>query len=379
MPKPLSIIGLDPGTTAAYSVLDLQGQLLQTYSAKELSLSQIISQIIEISLPLVTATDKEKTPSLVQEFSAKLGTMIISPPQDLPRQEKRDLAKEHLSQLQDDHQLDALAAALFAYKKIRPTLEKIDCFLQKNALEKIKGPFTRLIIKENLDFESAKKILVHPPEENKIIGWVLEENKITKTDFLRLSEKLNCSKKEKVLLESRLSQLKKDLSQLKRTNLFLAKKISQHSQQTDNLLRFKEKRIKDFSQELAKIEAEKESLAKEIKNLRSLFFDLDNKVIIKKVRDLGQSFRKKPFELKADDFLFVENPSIVSAEVAEELKKKGIRLFSRLKKKGVYFLDNFIAQEDFIIADKSLIERILEQKDILAEVIEEYRKQKAKS
>lgn len=371
MEKPLSLIGLDPGAASAYAVLDLTGRPLKIFSAKELPLSRIISQVIEISQPLISATDKEKVPSLVQEFSTQLGTLLISPDQDLKREEKDLLVNTKTS---NQHEHDALAAALFAFKKIRPTLTKIDDFLKKNHLEELRNPFTQLVLKENLNLEAAKKILTSPQEENKIIKEVLVENRLTKTDFLRLSEKLNQAQKEKLILENKLHQFKQNLSHFKQTNLFLAQKLTQTSQKIDALLSFKEKRIKDLSQEFNKKEKETYLLSQEILELKELLLNLKDKVVIPKVKDLGQDFKKKAFEIKEGDFLFVENPSILSPSVYSELKEKGLKLFSKTKRKGFFVLDNFLDKEDFVIVPKDTLEKALSQKDILSEVLADYQK-----
>ena len=63
--KPLAIIGLDPGTSSAYTVLDLDGNVLHSHAAKELSLSQMITEIIQICQPIIVSTDKAKVPSFV--------------------------------------------------------------------------------------------------------------------------------------------------------------------------------------------------------------------------------------------------------------------------------------------------------------------------
>lgn len=374
MLKPLSIIGLDPGTTSAYAVLDLEGNLLETHSSKELPLSQIISQTIKISQPLVAATDKEKVPSLIQEFSAKLGTILIIPEQDLKKQEKKELTGPY--GIQNMHQLDSLAAALFAYKKLKPTLIKIDNFIKKNDLENLRNSFTQLILKKNFNFELAKKNLTQSKEDNKeykSFRPVFEEEKITKTDFLKLFERLDKTKTEEYYLKNEIKRLKENISHLKQTNLFLAKKLNKTNLRIDTLLNFKEKRIKDLSQELNKKEKENEFLLKEIEELKELFFNLENKMIIRKVKDLGNNFKKKDFEIKGGGYLFVENPFIISSAVWEELKEKGINLFSKINRKGIFVLENFLDKDDFIIADKTAVEKAMVKRDILSEVIDEYK------
>lgn len=371
MPKPLAIIGLDPGTTAAYTLLDLEGHLLQSYSAKELSLSRLISRVISLSQPLVTSTDKGKTPFFVQKFSSRLGTLLIAPPQDLKKQEKKELTAPY--PLKDSHQADSLAAALFAYKKLKPTLLKINDFILKNALEDLRQPFTQLVLKENLNFDLVKNLLTSPGKEGRPAQPSPREEKTVRASFLSLCRKLDQAQAEKHRLFSQISELKKSLFHLQQTNTFLAKKLAQHNQKIDLLLSFKEKRIRDLSQEISKKEKENSLLLGELVGLKELFFDLDNKIVIRKVKDLGNSFRKKNFKIKEGDCLFVGNPHIVSGAVLEELKRKGVKLFSRIRKKGIFVLDEFLDLGSFIIVNKDIIKEAISKRDILGEIMEEYR------
>ena len=67
--KHLAIIGLDPGTTSAYAILNLKGELIKTNSGKEFSLSEMIKEIMDECTPLIVSTDKAKIPGFVEEFS----------------------------------------------------------------------------------------------------------------------------------------------------------------------------------------------------------------------------------------------------------------------------------------------------------------------
>ena len=46
--KPWLIVGIDPGTTVAYAILDLNGTVIKTLSKKELDLSSLITEIIKL-------------------------------------------------------------------------------------------------------------------------------------------------------------------------------------------------------------------------------------------------------------------------------------------------------------------------------------------
>src|SRR3989338_1965903 len=70
--RKLLIVGIDPGITTAYAVLDIEGKLIKTSSSKEFGLNQIISETTELGKVVLVGTDKSKIPNLVHLFAAKL-------------------------------------------------------------------------------------------------------------------------------------------------------------------------------------------------------------------------------------------------------------------------------------------------------------------
>src|SRR3989344_1898034 len=109
--RKLLIVGLDPGITTAYAVLDIDGNPLSFSSSKELSLNPLISEITEYGRVIITGTDKQKIPSLIQEFAAKTGSRVLNPKEDLKVQDKKNMTSGF--SLKNDHERDALASALF--------------------------------------------------------------------------------------------------------------------------------------------------------------------------------------------------------------------------------------------------------------------------
>src|SRR3989338_4271191 len=154
----LLIVGIDPGTTTAYAVLDLSGNVVSLKSAKN----------------VVIGTDKAKIPSLVEDFSAKTGARIIYPKEDLKVEEKKSMVKEFKTE--NEHQDDALASSLFAFKRIKPVLERIDAFVKENNKEGIKDSIIDLVLTKEVSIrESIDIIESSDKEETKIIKKVAEE------------------------------------------------------------------------------------------------------------------------------------------------------------------------------------------------------------
>ncbi len=114
MEKPLLIVGIDPGTTVGYAMLDVEGRLLVTDSAKEISIGDLISKVIEKGKPILVGCDKKKTPQFVDKFKTKVGAKVVSPKEDMKYKEKRNMTK--LFPFKNKHQMDAIASALYAWK-----------------------------------------------------------------------------------------------------------------------------------------------------------------------------------------------------------------------------------------------------------------------
>ena len=87
----LIIVGIDPGTTIGYAildmsetrsvsehaqehlVLDMNKNLITTGSSKQLDLNSLLSTITLYGKVIAIGTDKKKTPSLIEKFAAKTG------------------------------------------------------------------------------------------------------------------------------------------------------------------------------------------------------------------------------------------------------------------------------------------------------------------
>ncbi|MBR9680618.1 MAG: DUF460 domain-containing protein [Candidatus Altiarchaeota archaeon] len=114
------IVGFDPGTTSALAVLDLKGELLMLVTmgggvrqAKEL---------IAPFKPVIISSDKRFMVS-VQQLATSFGAITFFPKKDLTLKEKAEITKAYKPQNQ--HEKDALASALYAYRHYRTTIKKV--------------------------------------------------------------------------------------------------------------------------------------------------------------------------------------------------------------------------------------------------------------
>src|SRR3989344_5117596 len=122
-------VGLDPGSTIGYAVLDLDGNVISIDSFKG-SFADTIRAVTKYGKVLAVGTDVKKVPKFVEKFASKVGAKVIAPNYDLLYYEKLKKTKEYMKKnkikLSDRHQMDALASALVAYKHFMVLFNKID-------------------------------------------------------------------------------------------------------------------------------------------------------------------------------------------------------------------------------------------------------------
>lgn len=155
------IIGIDPGTTIGYAILDLRGNIKKIKSKKGLTLSSLIFEVIKEGKILVVGCDVNPVPSFVKEFCRRTGAKLIYPDQDLLVKEKRKLARDLTG---NRHERDAYVSALLAYKKVRPLLDKVDLALKRENKEEYLDIIKERILKEKSN--NINSALVYVKEKN---------------------------------------------------------------------------------------------------------------------------------------------------------------------------------------------------------------------
>ena len=107
------IVGVDPGTTTAIALVDLQGTPLDVMSTRTDDTAAVIEWIIERGRPVLVAADVAPMPGTVEKLRRSFDAGSWTPGSDLPIDEKQHRTREH--GYDNDHERDALAAALFAH------------------------------------------------------------------------------------------------------------------------------------------------------------------------------------------------------------------------------------------------------------------------
>ena len=107
------LLGVDPGTTTAVAVVGLDGEVLDLLSTRTADTSEVIEWVVERGRPVVVAADVTPMPETVEKLRRSFDAAGWTPDRDLPVDEKQHRTREE--GYDNDHERDALAAALSAY------------------------------------------------------------------------------------------------------------------------------------------------------------------------------------------------------------------------------------------------------------------------
>jgi hypothetical protein len=128
--RPLSIkpryliVGIDPGTTTAAAALDLDGNLLHLVSSRQMTMSDVIESLYKVGKPLVIATDVQEMPYSVEKIRRAFSAIAFVPKQDVSVDTKVELTAPF--EYANDHERDALSAALDAYRHYRHKFQNLN-------------------------------------------------------------------------------------------------------------------------------------------------------------------------------------------------------------------------------------------------------------
>jgi uncharacterized protein len=117
------VVGIDPGTTTAAAIVSLEGEVLDVWSSRTSDTADVIEWIVERGRPIIVAADVTPIPETVEKFRRSFDAAGWVPDSDLPIDEKQHRTREH--PYDDDHQRDAMAAALFAVDAHESQFERI--------------------------------------------------------------------------------------------------------------------------------------------------------------------------------------------------------------------------------------------------------------
>ncbi|MFZ8830240.1 MAG: DUF460 domain-containing protein [Candidatus Aenigmatarchaeota archaeon] len=206
------IVGFDAGLNSAIAVLSTEGEILFIGTFRGYNKGEIVKEILKRGRPILIATDKKETPKAVKDLARTFGCRILRPKRDLSREEKEDIVKEYKEKIEDTHQLDALASALFSFRKIRRKIELAERYLkEKNLLEYKDDVLFYLFRLKGTNLEQIIKMLLGGSEQEKEQVETVKE----RSGEQILAELL----KERIELQRQLKKLKDEISFYKKLKL----------------------------------------------------------------------------------------------------------------------------------------------------------------
>ena len=117
------LVGIDPGTTTAVAVVGLDGEVLDVLSTRTADTAAVIEWIIERGRPIIVAADVTPIPETVEKIRRSFDAAGWEPERDLPVDTKKHRTRE--AGWDNDHERDALAAALHAFDDHEDQFERV--------------------------------------------------------------------------------------------------------------------------------------------------------------------------------------------------------------------------------------------------------------
>lgn len=327
----LLIVGVDPGTTLGYAVLDTGGKLVRARSSRQLDFSSLLEEVVRLGSVLAIGTDKRKCPALIEKIAAATGARIIAPEEDLAVSEKDELTRGIEAATQ--HEKDAMAAATYAYKELQPLLGRIEKALEGEGKLRLFNEVAETVVIEGINIRDALrqaedygKVAPKPeirpaaPEAEKnpherLLARQLKrlesENEILRSYGRRLIEKVKLARKElKKALSDKKPQPKAEMEREARHDETVAKMAA--------LVNRKEAELESLAEEQRLLEQVAASGQKIIKKLETLGFE-----------ELEQ--KKGKLAISRNDIVLVERPEIYSERAASYLAERDVTVLARKK------------------------------------------------
>ncbi|ELZ30968.1 hypothetical protein C474_10916 [Halogeometricum pallidum JCM 14848] len=291
------IVGIDPGTTTAAAVIDLDGNKLDVHSTRTADTADVIEWLIERGRPVIVAADVEPMPETVKKFRRSFDAAGWEPEKDLPVDEKLHRTRE--AGYENDHERDALAAALFAF-------------------DAHEDQFQRISRKVPPNIESGEVISrVVAGEES--VEAVLRE--MTGDDGEEETEESTHEERE-------LTEEEKKIRRLERR----VERLEEHAENLEATVEKKEETIENYKEELSEAKREERREARERREVQRL--ERDNGRLERKLASLEEENEelssklerlKRLWKLDHSNFADVNtNRNLVPVKVVEQFTKDAI-------------------------------------------------------
>ncbi len=314
--KKLLIAGIDPGTTIGYAVLDTNGKLVSSKSAKDLDRDTVVSELSALGTVIIAATDKSKVPSFVSEVATRLGAKVSSPVEDLLVSDKREITKSR--GYNSNHEMDALAAAIVAYNRHERLFVRVRQFLSDKRHPELFNNVAELVLKQGISIRSAFDFLTMPRKEAQILKKAVEQRQLKQEDYWKIYDALVAVQQERDILKQQNARLSKTVEKLGKKTSELGNAVKPETRiiRPTAELEHAKRTIADLKHKL------EQTLSRQ-QRWQHVLLNQEKYAVAKKLKNLGQDEFKRISRVigfKKGDILFVDDCNMLSQNVIEELK-----------------------------------------------------------
>ncbi|WP_290596885.1 MULTISPECIES: DUF460 domain-containing protein [unclassified Archaeoglobus] len=313
-----TIVGIDPGATTAVAAVDLRGNLVDVKSKKGWSSGEVVEYISSLGKPVVVATDKSHPPELVSKIRASFNAVLYTPKEDLSVDKKKGLTAKY--RLLNDHERDALAAAIDAYNSYKNKLSNIEKRLPA-------GMDSDRVKAEIIKGTPLRDVFASHFKEEKTVKKV-QSNGVSREEILKRDRLIEELKEENRILSKRISELKDEIEKL-RMRLSMISREEHEKIRRDNYIRNLENEIRELKKRLKEKENEIAMLKEKIELLRRMkmleFQGWKEVKVLRKFTKDEVERAEKELGISEGDVVCILDSSGGSAAIAEMLCKKGIK------------------------------------------------------
>ncbi len=384
--KEYLIVGVDPGTTTAVAILNLKGEILDVTSGKDMNLPKLIEHVLSFGHPVLIATDKKVPPEFVLKVKKAFQATLYTPKEDISIKKKLSLVSNY--KCENDHERDALAAAVEAYRHYKNKLENIerrvpagyDVEMVKAGI--IKGLTLQTILERKEEKVRQKEESVVSVEEirkrDKKIQELIEENRMLrekieelKREVERLQMKIyaiSSEQYEKIRKENVYRSLQNEITELRKVVRKKDEEIAKLKEKVEELKRIRKLGIEGWKV----VKVMRKFTKEEIERLEKEFGIEEGDVIL--ILEAGGGGRSTA-ETLARKKVRAVIASDLSHVVYEVFRENGIPVISPEKAKMEVFEDLAMipARELEKLLKEAVEEMRRESLERLEKIVEEYR------
>jgi len=332
------VVGVDPGTTTAVAIVGLDGELLDVTSSRTNDSAAVTEWIVERGRPVVVAADVTPMPNTVEKLRRSFDAAGWTPDRDLPVDGKKHRTREY--GYDNDHERDAMAAALEAYDDHADQFERI---AGKAPPRHDVGPVVDRVVAGEESVESVLRDIEGDDEPDE-------------PDSTHEPRELTAEEKEIKRLEARIDRLESHVEDLKETiqrkdeqlaekdrQLEKARQEGRREVRKDREVTRLQRRNEALERDVEDERERREELAGKLERLKALwkldhsnFADVSEKqdglvpvkVVEQFTRDAIEDADER-FGLVADDIVLFRDASGAGRSTAQRLADVGPRLVLR--------------------------------------------------